>query len=278
MLESLDKITLNDVKEFHNDILTKGQGKVTVTGPFDKNSELKDVIFESVNSYPQLNKKDISLEKVYTPIEKTEILTDINLKNQTDIIQGYRYKNSGNIKDENCVALLNEILGGSPSSRLFMDLRENKHLAYAVSSNYSTLGDMGVYTLEIGTTTENHETGEKTFDNVQKAIEGFNDNIKKITSEKVSEAELNAAKKRLKSQIYTALETNNGKNRIISHSKDTFYGIEYLNKCLENIDSITADDIYNTANNIFNSRPIYSLTGTKATIEANKDFLSNLAG
>ncbi len=278
MLESLDKITLNDVKEFHNDILTKGQGKVTVTGPFDKNSELKDVIFESVNSYPQLNKKNISLEKVYTPIEKTEILTDINLKNQTDIIQGYRYKNSGNIKDENCVALLNEILGGSPSSRLFMDLRENKHLAYAVSSNYSTLGDMGVYTLEIGTTTENHETGEKTFDNVQKAIEGFNDNIKKITSEKVSEAELNAAKKRLKSQIYTALETNNGKNRIISHSKDTFYGIEYLNKCLENIDSITADDIYNTANNIFNSKPIYSLTGTKATIEANKDFLSNLAG
>ena len=277
ILESLDNITLDDVKEFHKDILTNGQGKVAVTGDFNKNPQLKDEIFSSINTYPKLNNWDISLEKVYKPIEKTEVLTDINLKNQADIIQGYRYKNSGNIKDENCVALLNEVLGGSPSSRLFMDLRESRHLAYSVSSNYSTLGDMGVFFLKIGTTTENHETGEKTFDNVQKSIEGFNDNIKKITTEKVSQAELEAAKKRLKSQIYDALETNDGKNRIISHSKDTYYGIEYLNKCLESIDTITADDIYNTANNIFNSKPIYSLTGTKATIEANKDYLNKLA-
>ena len=276
LLESLNSITLDDVRTYYDEIFTKGQAKVIVTGPFDKNPELKDEIFKSINTYPNAKKWDINLEKVYFPIEKTEVFTDTNLKNQTDIIQGYKYKNSGNIKDENCVALLNEILGGSPSSRLFMDLRETRHLAYAVSSNYSTLGDLGIFYLKIGTTTENQETGEKSFENVQKSIDGFNENIRKITTEKVSQEELEAAKKHLKTQIYYAIETNSGKNKVISHSKDSAYGIEYLNKRLENIDKITVDDIYNTANNIFNSKPIYSLTGTKASIEANKDYLKTL--
>lgn len=276
ILDSLDSITLDDVKAYYKKIFENGQGKIVATGPFNKNPDLKNEIFRTTTQYPVLKIWDKSLEKTYKPIEQPEVHTDINLKNQANIIQGFKYKNTGNIKDENCVALLNEILGGSSSSRLFSDLREKRHLAYAVSSNYKTHGDMGVFSLMIGTTTENKETGEKTYDNIQKAINGFNENINKIKTEKVSQAELESAKKRLKSELYNILEYNDGKNALVGISHNSQYGIDYLNKRYQNIDSITVDDIYYTANNIFNSKPVYSLTGTKGSIDANKEYLESL--
>lgn len=54
--------------------------------------------------------------------------------------------------------------------KIISDLREQRHLAYSVSSNYDFIGDSGIMTLTIGTTTENHETGEKTFDNVKNPL------------------------------------------------------------------------------------------------------------
>ena len=205
-----------------------------------------------------------------------QIIDFYSHKNQAEIIQGFKFKRNGNIKDNVCTALLNEILGGSPSSRLFSDLREKRHLAYSVRSNYDVHGDMGVIYLKIGTTTENKETGEKTFDNLQKSIKGFQENIDKIKTEKVSEEELEAAKKQLKTAILESVEMNKNKNNRISKNINTPYSIEYTNKYYDCIDSISPDDILNTAQNIFNSKTIYSLTATKETLDANKEFLESL--
>jgi len=275
-LESLKTITLDDVKNFYNEIFVKGAGTVAVTGPFAKNPELKQDVFNALATYGKVQPNDISLEKRYTPIEKTVVCTDVHKKNSAKILEGFKFQRSKNMKDLTTVDLLNEILGGSPSSRLFTDLRETRHLAYAVGSDYDYNGDMGVFTLAISTTTENQETGKKSFDNVQKSIDGFNENIKRITTEKVSEEELAAAKKRLKTIILNSAETNHDKNSMLLDSKNTYYGIDFHNKRLAAIDSITADDIYNAARNIFNSKPIYSITATKDTLSANEEYLKNL--
>ena len=42
------------------------------------------------------------------------------------------------------------------------------------------------------------------------------------------------------------------------------------------LDSITVDDIYNTARNVFRSKPVYSITATQASLDANKEFLNSL--
>jgi zinc protease len=276
-LESLKDLTLDDVKSLYNELLTTSQGMVTVTGPINKHPEYKDAILNSVAQLGQVKPWDYNLNKIYKPIEKVQVLTDVNKKNQANILEGFRFKHNNNIKDLNTVALLDEILGGSTSSRLFSDLREKRHLAYAVSSGTTYSHDMGVFFLRIGTTTENHETGEQTFDNVQKSIDGFNENIAKMMNEKVSEEELDAAKKRLKTTILSSFDTNSARNTEISESKFYPYGLDYVNKRLENIDEITAEDIQNAAKYIFSSKPIYSLTATQATLDANKDYLDSLA-
>lgn len=275
-LKSLDEITLSDVIAFYDEIFMKGQGQIIVSAPFSKNPELKQQIFNAAGEYSKLQPYDISLSKVYKPIEKAQVHKDVNLKNQAKILEGFKFKHNGNLKDITCIYLMNEILGGSASSRLFMDLRETRHLAYSVGSSFGFNDDIGVMTLSIGTTTENLETGEKTFDNIKKSIDGFNENIKRITTEKVSSKELENAKKAMKSDLLNLLETNYGKTLDIARANGTPYGMEYLNKQFELIDKITPEDILNTAKYVFSSKPVYSLTGTRATLDANKEFLDSL--
>ena len=275
-LESLKDITLDDIKAFYNDTFVNGQGHVVVAGPISSHPELKDVVFNQLATYQTVKPLDIEHEKLYNPVDKTLVLTDVNKKNQANIILGYKYKVSDNLKDKATISLLNEILGGSPSSRLFMDLREKRNLAYSVYSDKFSLGDMGFFTLNIGTTTENQETGEQTFDNVKKSIDGFNENIQKILNEKVTQEELETAKKALKNNILNSVSSNAGKAIDLFVSRYSPYGFDQANKYYEVLDTITPDDIQAVARYIFNSKPTYSLTATQATLDANKEYLSSL--
>ena len=175
-----------------------------------------------------------------------------------------------------CIDLLTHILGGSSSSRLFSDLREKRHLAYSVQAQYDEYVDMGVMTLRIETTTNNDETGEKTLDNIKKSIEGFNENIARISTEKVSPEELENAKKVLKGNNLGIRDFTMAKNNIISLDERTPYGINMTNEYHKIIDSITPEDILNTARYIFKNKPTYSICGTQEALDANKEFLSTL--
>lgn len=275
-LNSLSNITIDDIKNFYNEIFQNAQGQVVVSGAFSKHPELRSTVFNDTSKYNMVKPKDISLVEAYSPIDKAQVFTVEHKKNQAQIIEGFKFKRNGNVKDAVCLSLLNEILGGSPSSRLFSDLRETRHLGYSVSSDYDNVEDIGILSLHIGTTTENHETGEKSFENIQKSINGFNENIKKISTEKVSQEELDAAKKALKTSMLSIMEINSGKTSVIAKCDKTPYGVDYVNKKLEIIDQIMADDILNTAKNVFSTKPIYSIAATRASLEANKDFLDSL--
>jgi len=276
-LESLDNITLDDIKQLYNDILKTGQGHMVITAPFSKNPELKNLIFENAASYNKVQPKDVTINKICEPIEKAQVYTTETKRNQAEILQGYKFSINGNIKDDLCLQILTHILGGSPSSRLFSDLREKRHLAYSVNSHYFNIDDIGVMTLAIETTANNLETGEKSYDNIEKSIKGFSENIEKIKTEKVSETELETAKKALKTAILSNLEMNADQTIKLSSDVTTPYGINYINEKFDLIDSITADDILNTAKYVFKGNPVYSISGTKDALEANAEFLNNLA-
>ena len=135
---------------------------------------------------------------------------------------------------------------------------------------------IGLLTLKIGTTTDNKETGEQSFNNVQKAITGFNKHIEKLKKEKVSQDELNNAKLSLKNTLLNSNNTPFGRTISLLQGLESPYGITRENQLYNEIDKITADDIYNTANYIFSGKPTYSIVATEDTLNANKDFLASL--
>ena len=72
-------------------------------------------------------------------------------------------------------------------------------------------------------------------------------------------------------------EHDYGKIYTISGDQTSPYGVLTTNLEYSMIDTITKEDIIKAANYIFNNnKPVYGITATKATLEANKDYFQKL--
>ncbi len=277
ILNSIDDVTVEDLKSLYSFILNSAQGHLTVSAPFKTRPELLNAVFNETAALAPVKPAGSFKRDIYEPVTETKVLVDTHDKNQAQIVEAYKFKINGNVKDYTTVSLLNIILGGNASSRLFNDLREKQQLAYRVNSKVNYNDNTGVIKLQIGTTTENKDTNEISYDNVQKAINGFNKHIERIKTEKVSNEELESAKKYLKNTLINNAETTSGKNEVLSYCSLRFHSALSDNEALKIIDGITPDDIYNAANYIFSGKPTYSVLATENTIKANQDFFKTLA-
>ncbi len=276
ILNSLDDVTLEDVKTLYKSMINDANASITISAPFEKKPELKTILFNNAAQFPKVKSFTPFIYENFTPVKDTKVLTDTYNKNQANIVMAYKFNINGNLKDSTAIELLNIILGGGPSSRLFNDLREKQKLAYSVRSNLSGIDTTRVLNLSIGTTTENKDTGEISYDNLKKSIDGFKYHINKLQTEKVSEEELNNAKLSLKNRILAQNESNLGKTEGLDYNVYSLYGISRENQLLEMVDKITVDDIFNTANYIFKEKPTYSIVATENTLKANEDYLKSL--
>ncbi|MFI3299815.1 MAG: pitrilysin family protein [Candidatus Gastranaerophilales bacterium] len=277
MIEQLKNAKLEDVQNLYKYLLENGKGTITVSGAFDKKPELQQTLFNSVLALPNVEKSSLEkLKDVYQPTETTKVLTDTDNRNQAEILMAYKFKHNGNLKDNVSIDLLNSILGGSSSSRLFNDLRETQKLAYSVGSRVNFHENMGVMKLYIETTTENKDTNEISYDNIQKSIDGFKKNIEILKTKKISEDELNSVKLRFKNSLLNSTQTNDDKNFELSDCSSSIYGLDEIDKMYEMIDEITVDDIYNSANYIFKEKPTYSIVATENTIKHNEEYFKTL--
>ena len=275
--KNIDSIQLGDVKGLHQYILNNAQGHVAVTAPFEKNPDLKQNVFnELCSDFPLLKKSKPELFDSFIPVKTKSVVVKEHNKSQAEIQMGYKFKSNENLKDTVSFTLLNTILGGTASSRLFSDLRETQKLAYRVNSNVGYHDSSGVLSMFIKTTTDNAQTGEVSYGNVQKSINGFNSHVQKLMTENVTEDELESAKLNLKTQILNSTESTSDKNSSIMSALNSFYGVTKDNQALDLIDKITVEDIKASANYIFNSNPTISIVATKNTIDNNKDYLKSL--
>ena len=277
ILKNIDNIELSDVKGLHQYILNNAQGQMVISAPFEKNETLKnDFLKELCSDFPTFKKSKPTLFDGFVPVAKKSIVVQEHSKSQAEIQMGYKFKSNENLKDSVTFDLLNSILGGTPSSRLFSDLREKQKLAYQVNSKLAYFDNSGVLALNIKTTTDNTQTGEVSYDNLQKSLNGFNSHVQKLVEEKVSEVELENAKLNLKTAILNGTESTLDKVSSIMGGLKSFYGVSLDNQALDIIDKITVDDIKASASYIFSSNPTVSIVASKNTIENNKEYLKTL--
>jgi predicted Zn-dependent peptidase len=136
--------------------------------------------------------------------------------------------------------ILDSIIGGSMSSRLFQEVREERGLAYSIYSYYSSYMTTGTFTIYGGTSPENLPELTATIDEV----------IASILNEGITENELHNAKEQLKGGFLLGLESSesrmhrNGKNELILQEHKTIDEVVAL------IDNVKARDVYRMANEI----------------------------
>ena len=265
---SIDSVTLDDIKGLYMYIMKNAQADFVMTAPVEKNPEIVNKTLQELScEFPVFNKKNFDIFNGFTPISESKLLTKDDKRIQAEIEQAYTFKVNTNPKDRLIFTLLNSILGGNPSSRLFSDLRENQMLAYRVNSDWFTYGDTGVISLYIKTTTDDPENNIIKYDNVKKSLDGFKKHIEKLKTEKVSDEELDAAKLRLKTNILNETESSGGQTHTLLSNLSSPYSTGSTDLHLKLIDEITADDIYNAANYVFGGNPITSIVASENTLK-----------
>ena len=236
ILEEVSNITKENVKDAYNSILNSGRKSVALVGDIEENELLEKYLGILPNATD--NESNISvpakLHKDYAEIIKEDA-------NQAQILQGWQV---GTLCDKEypVLMLLNIILGASGlSSRLFLELREKKGLAYTVRTSYETHLKSAVFSIYIGTEPNN----------IQTSIAGFKEEIEKIKSIPVGEEELHNAKNNLIGKQQFLSETNSQQANILAYYSIMGKSFDYRNTVIEQIKQVTSEDIQACANKYF---------------------------
>jgi len=138
--------------------------------------------------------------------------------------------------------LLNGILGGGMSSRLFQTIRAERGLAYSVYSYLSAHSDAGCQVVYLATAP----------DESPEAIRLILEEFRRLKSEPVSATELLNAREQLKGALLLSLETTDTRMTRLAKNQ-IFLGTQVMvPEILEAFDQVTVADIQSLANKLFN--------------------------
>ncbi len=180
---SLKKITRPVMVDYKNKTYTKDSIVVSASGNFDEEElakYLEDKFDKIFDSKPARKETAVEYKPSYKVIVKDIQQSHICMATKTIALGDPRYYS---------FSVLNNIMGGSMSSRLFQNIREEKGLAYSVYSMNSTFSTSGYYNIYAGVS----------HDKVAAAIDGIKEELDVLAAKGVSDEELSMSKEQLKS-------------------------------------------------------------------------------
>ena len=137
--------------------------------------------------------------------------------------------------------LLNTVLGGSMSSRLFQNVREKRGLAYAVFSGLTSYRDAGSVTVYAGCAS----------DVVGELIDVVITELRRLKDERLPETELRRAKDHLKGSLMLSLESTSSRMSHLARQEIYFDRQVGLDETLEGVEQVSADDVQRVARHLF---------------------------
>ncbi|MDH5542879.1 MAG: insulinase family protein [Nitrospinota bacterium] len=137
--------------------------------------------------------------------------------------------------------VLNTILGGQMSSRLFYQIRERRGLAYYINSSLNMYEDVGLFQVSAGVN----------LDKVEEAIKCAMEEIRKIREEKVTPEELTRAKENIKGHTDLALEDTRRVATLYGMREILYNRIKTPEEIAEEIDAVTIEQVNAVAQKYF---------------------------
>jgi len=139
------------------------------------------------------------------------------------------------------VAVLNNLLGGGMSSRLFQNIREKQGLAYAVFSEITPYSDAGMLTVYAGTAKET----------IGKVLDLTVAEFRAMKESPVTDEELLRAKNHLKGSLMLSLESTSSRMSNLARQELYFRRFYSLDEILVSIEAVTRDEVQSLARDFF---------------------------
>ncbi len=236
--ELVHSFTREDMVNFRDSFYTPKQMTVVVAGAIPEN------IVERVESYFGGHQREKSEERdfirhAFIPTTEKVVLK----KKETEQavvalgVPAYSYTDANMY----ALSLLNVILGGTMSSRLFIEVRERRGLAYMVHSDASPYHEIGLFTVQMGLLPAK----------LEEAVKTVLQEMKKLAETPVTDLELQQAKDHIRGKMTLSLEN--------SSAVAEWYGKQWILKGeittpaqrMEKLDAVTVADIQRVAQELF---------------------------
>ena len=137
--------------------------------------------------------------------------------------------------------ILDTVLGGSTSSRLFQEVREKRGLAYAVYSYAGHYADSGQVAVYVGTRP----------DNVAEAMEVIGTELRRVHADGVTTEELERARENVKGRTVLAMESTLARMNRLGSAVLMGVPLMSLDEVLAALDAVTLDDVAALANELY---------------------------
>ena len=227
--ENVSGFTADDVKAYMKSRYTADNIVISMAGNIDiaLAEELAERYFASVPASEKDERKVEALAKHNSLVKYKDI-------EQIHIAIGYpsvkRYD-----KFYDATLVMNSVLGGSMSSRLFQTVREKLGLAYTVYSYSTAYADTGTLVVYAGVNAGNYK---KSVDAIYKCIE-------EIKRKDLTEEEFIRGKEQLKSSSIFAQESTS--SQMLLYGKELIYSgkLYDFEDRIEKVNAVTMDDVFN---------------------------------
>lgn len=234
--KTVENITLQDIQNYYNSYYKPNIGYLAVVGDVSS-KEVKKLLNKSLKNWKKGDVKEVKYDLPKQP-EKTQVV----IVDRPSAVQSVlSFVNAADLKpgDADAVSaqLMNAILGGGSSARLFMNLREDKGYTYGAYSSLSTDEILGRFSASANV--RNAVTDS--------AVTEFMKELTAIRSERVKDEELKYAKAYMTGNFARGLE--NPATVAVYAINTARYNLpaDYYANYLKKVEAVTAEDIQKVA-------------------------------
>lgn len=231
----VEKLTREQLVDFHAQVFVPNNALLIAVGDVDHREFVKEL--EDV--FGGWEKGNQARQEFETPAKRTRrtlTLVDRPGSAQSNIVLG-DLAFERNHPDYFAVLVMNQILGAGASSRLFMNLREEKGYTYGAYSRFDSKKRGGEF----------EATAEVRTPVTKESLKEFFYELERIRSEKVGEEELRDAKNFLTGVFPIRAETQEGLTNLIVSQKLYDLPDDYLQTYRDNVNAVTIDDVERVA-------------------------------
>lgn len=234
--ETVKSFRREDLFQFKNQFYAPSNVVIAVAGnlPNDYQKKVEEAFSRHQGEMQVLNKE--------TPVFTPNVKIKQKETEQTHLCIGLPGLSAGD-DDFYTLVLLNNVLGGNMSSRLFQEIREERGLAYSVFSYHSAHRDTGLFVIYAGT-----KHGQE-----NEVVEYIYQILDDIKNHGLTTDELNKAKEQLKGSLMLGLESTNNRMSRLGRNELLLNRQFSLDEIIEKVEKITLEGVNHLAQQIFSS-------------------------
>ena len=235
--ESLKRLNREKLLEYFNKYYVPNNSVISISGNFNFN----EIINKIEEKFKNWKKRDVDID-----IKKAEFKSCFLSKNkdteQVNLALSLEAVPLENDEEVYALAVINTVLGGSISSRLFQKIREEKGLVYSIYSSqslYRKCGELGIF-------------ASMSNDHLKEVYESIIEEIKIMKKHYLTDIEIKESKEQLKGSYILGLESTSSRMMSIGRSLLLNNKVESTDDILKSIDNVDSEIVKIVIDKIFN--------------------------